>query len=159
MPSSSLWLTWLANLALVTSVYPNQMQYAPHVLQEVSLLDGVNAGVCGNGRRFSKTSSYPPCCQYVSLYYLIIPNQPAVASQLNVIRPQQPVATLWLASTFIFTPHHCAFVFADLFISHNPLVVPMVYQSFPCSLLPLIPIVSLLLLNLGTFLFMAEQYS
>ena len=62
MPSSSLWLTWLTNLALVTSVYPNQMQYAPLVLQEASLLDGVDASVCGNGRRFSKTSSYPPCC-------------------------------------------------------------------------------------------------
>ena len=29
----------------------------PRVLQEVSLLDGVDAGVCGNGRRFVKTSS------------------------------------------------------------------------------------------------------
>ena len=61
---SSLRLTWLADPALVTSVYPNQMQYTPHVLQEASLLDGVDAGVCGNGRRFSKTSSYPPCCRY-----------------------------------------------------------------------------------------------
>ena len=61
---SSLWLTWLTNPALVTSVYPNRMQYMPHVLQEVSLLDGVDAGVCGNGRRFSKTSSYPPCNYY-----------------------------------------------------------------------------------------------
>ena len=61
---SSLWLTWLANPALVTSVYPNRMQYTPRVLQEVSLLDGVDAGVRENSRRFSKTSSYPPCRRY-----------------------------------------------------------------------------------------------
>ena len=60
----SLWLTWLANPALVTLVYPNWMQYTPCVLQEASLLDGVDAGVCGNSRRFSKTSSYPPCRRY-----------------------------------------------------------------------------------------------
>ena len=66
----SLWLTWLADPALVTLVYPNRMQYTPRVLQEVSLLDGVDAGVRGNGRRFSKTSSYPPCCHYalITLY-------------------------------------------------------------------------------------------
>ena len=61
---SSFWLTWLTDPALVTSVYPNQMQYMPRVLQEASLLDGVDASVCGNGRRFSKTSSYPPCRHY-----------------------------------------------------------------------------------------------
>ena len=61
---SSLRLTWLANPALVTLVYPNWMQYTPRVLQEASLLDGVDAGVCGNSRRFSKTSSYPPCRHY-----------------------------------------------------------------------------------------------
>ena len=61
---SSLQLTWLADPALVTSVYPNQMQYTPHVLQEASLLDGVDAGVRGNSRRSSKTSSYPPCRCY-----------------------------------------------------------------------------------------------
>ena len=61
---SSLWLTWLADPALVTLVYPNWMQYMPRVLQEASLLDGVDAGVHGNGRRFSKTSSYPPCRRY-----------------------------------------------------------------------------------------------
>ena len=60
----SLWLTWLADPALVTLVYPNRMQYMPCVLQEASLLDGVDAGVRGNGRRFSKTSSYPPCHRY-----------------------------------------------------------------------------------------------
>ena len=60
----SLRLTWLADPALVTSVYPNRMQYTPRVLQEASLLDGVDAGVRGNGRRFSKTSSYPPCHRY-----------------------------------------------------------------------------------------------
>ena len=42
---SSLWLTWLANPAPVTSVYPNQMQYTPRVLQEASLSDSVDAGV------------------------------------------------------------------------------------------------------------------
>ena len=65
----SLWLTWLADPAPVTLVYPNQMQYTPHVLQEASLLDGVDAGVCGNGRRFSKTSSYPPCRRYAFISF------------------------------------------------------------------------------------------
>ena len=64
-------LTWLTDPVLVTLVYPNRMQYAPHVLQEASLLDGVDASVCGNGRRFSKTSSYPPCrCYAFHLIYL-----------------------------------------------------------------------------------------
>ena len=62
-------LTWLADPALVTSVYPNRMQYTPRVLQEVSLLDGVDAGVRGNGRRFSKTSSYPPCRHYAFILF------------------------------------------------------------------------------------------
>ena len=67
---SSLRLTWLANPALVTSVYPNWMQYMPCVLQEASLSDGVDAGVRGNGRRFSKTSSYPPChCYAFNFFY------------------------------------------------------------------------------------------
>ena len=67
---SSLWLTWLANPALMTSVYPNWMQYMPHVLQKVSLLDGVDASVHGNSRRFCETSSYPPCHHYVfNLFY------------------------------------------------------------------------------------------
>ena len=74
------WLTWLANPALLTSVYPNRMQYTPCVLQEASLLDGVDAGVHGNGRRFSKTSSYPPCCHYAFtsfyLYLLTTPLSP-----------------------------------------------------------------------------------
>ena len=78
--SSSLQLTWLANPALVTSVYPNRMQYMPYVLQEASLLDGVDAGVRGNGRRFSKTSSYPPCCHYASIllypYFLTTSSSP-----------------------------------------------------------------------------------
>ena len=73
-PSSSQ-LTWLADPALGTSVYPNQTQYTPHVLQEVSLLDGVDAGVCGNGRRFSKTSSYPPCCCYALPSFIFIFSQ------------------------------------------------------------------------------------
>ena len=66
---SSLRLTWLADPALVTLVYPNWMQYTPRVLQEASLLDGVDAGVRGNGRRFSKTSSYPPCCRYAFILF------------------------------------------------------------------------------------------
>ena len=65
----SLQLTWLADPALVTSVYPNRIQYTPRVLQEASLLDGVDAGVCGNGRRFSKTSSYPPCRRYAFIFF------------------------------------------------------------------------------------------
>ena len=69
---SSLRLTWLADPALVTSVYPNWMQYMPHVLQEASLLDGVDAGVRGNGRRFSKTSSYPPCRRYALSSFILI---------------------------------------------------------------------------------------
>ena len=64
-------LTWLADPALVTSVYPNRMQYMPRVLQEASLLDGVDAGVCGNGRRFSKTSSYPPCRRYAFIFFYL----------------------------------------------------------------------------------------
>ena len=71
---SSLRLTWLADPALVTLVYPNWMQYMPRVLQEVSLLDGVDAGVRGNGRRFSKTSSYPPChCYAFTSFYPYFP--------------------------------------------------------------------------------------
>ena len=69
--SSSLRLTWLTNPALVTSVYPNRMQYTPRVLQEASLLDGVDAGVRGNSRRFSKTSSYPPCCRYAFIFFYL----------------------------------------------------------------------------------------
>ena len=66
---SSLRLTWLADPALVTSVYPNRMKYMPRVLQEASLLDGVDAGVRGNSRRFSKTSSYPPCRRYAFISF------------------------------------------------------------------------------------------
>ena len=66
---SSLRLTWLADPALVTSVYPNRTQYTPRVLQEAFLLDGVDAGVRRNGRRFSKTSSYPPCCRYAFTFF------------------------------------------------------------------------------------------
>ena len=70
--SFSLRLTWLADPALVTLVYPNWMQYTPRVLQEASLLDGVDAGVHGNGRRFSKTSSYPPCHRYAFTSFILI---------------------------------------------------------------------------------------
>ena len=83
---SSLWLTWLADPALVTSVYPNQMQYTPRVLQEASLLDGVDASVYGNGRRFSKTSSYPPCHHYAfTLFYpyLLMTSLPPLFSLIH----------------------------------------------------------------------------
>ena len=69
VPLSSLRLTWLTNPAPVTSVYPNWMQYTPRVLQEVSLLDGVDASVRGNGRRFSKTSRNPPCRRYAFILF------------------------------------------------------------------------------------------
>ena len=62
-------LTWLTDPALVTSVYPNRMQYTPRVLQEASLLDGVDASVRGNSRRFSKTSSYPPYRRYAFIFF------------------------------------------------------------------------------------------
>ena len=65
----SLQLTWLADPALVTSVYPNRMQYTPHVLLGASLLDGVDASVHGNSRRFSKTSSYPPCRRHAFIFF------------------------------------------------------------------------------------------
>ena len=92
---SSLRLTWLTDPALVTSVYPNRMQYMPHVLQEASLLDGVDAGVRGNGRRFSKTSSYPPCCRYafISFYpYLLTMSLSPLFSLIHSFpRPTYPV--------------------------------------------------------------------
>ena len=95
---SSLRLTWLANPALVTSVYPNQMQYTPRVLQEVSLLDGVDAGVRGNGRRFSKTSSYPPCRRYAFIflypYFLTMSSPPLFWLIHSFSRPTSPRVTL-----------------------------------------------------------------
>ena len=97
-PFYSLWLTWLADPALVTSVYPNRMQYTPRVLLEVSLLDGVDAGVRGNGRRFSKTSSYPPCCHYASIffypYFLTTSSSPLFWLIHSLSRPTSPCATL-----------------------------------------------------------------
>ena len=67
-------LTWFADPALVTLVYPNRVQYMPCVLQEASLLDGVDAGIRGNGGRFSKTSSYPPHHHYAfnHFYYYFL---------------------------------------------------------------------------------------
>ena len=86
---SSLWLTWLADPALVTLVYPNRMQYTPRVLREASLLDGVDASVRGNGRRFSKTSSYPPCRRYAFTlfypYFLTTPSSPFVLADSFVL--------------------------------------------------------------------------
>ena len=102
-------LTWLANPALVTLVYPNRMQYTPHVLQEVSLLDGVDAGVRGNNRRFSKTSSYPPCCHYAfNFFYLYF---------------------LTMSSSPLFQLIH------SLLMTHYVPTLP--YRSFPQSLSPL----------------------
>ena len=108
---SSLQLTWLANPALVTSVYPNRMQYTPRVLQEASLLDGVDAGVCGNGRRFSKTSSYPPCRRYAfnPLYHYFL---------------MTSLSPLFLLIHSLLTTHYTP---------ASP------YESLPCSLLPLFP--------------------
>ena len=97
-PSSLLWLTWLADPALVTSVYPNRMQYTPRVLQEASLWDGVDAGVHGNGRRFSKTSSYPPCRRYAFIffypYFLTTSSSPLFWLIHLFSRPTLPHSTL-----------------------------------------------------------------
>ena len=94
----SLQLTWLADPALVTSVYPNRMQYMPRVLQEASLLDCVDAGVRGNGRRFSKTSSYPPCCCYAFIffypYFLTTSSPPLFWLIHSFSRPTLPRVTL-----------------------------------------------------------------
>ena len=91
---SSLQLTWLADPALMTSVYPNQMQYMPHVLQEASLLDSVDAGVHGNGRRFSKTSSYPPCHHYAFNpfypYFLTTSSSPLSSWFIPFTQPTSP---------------------------------------------------------------------
>ena len=108
---SSLQLTWLANPALVTSVYPNRMQYTPHVLQEASLLDGVDAGVHGNSRRFSKTSSYPPCRHYAfnHFYHYFL---------------MTLSSTLFLLIHSLLTTHYTP---------------ASSYKPFPRSLLPLFP--------------------
>ena len=119
----SLQLTWLADPALVTSVYPNRMQYTPRVLQEAFLLDGVDAGVRGNGRRFSKTSSYPPCRRYAFTffypYFLTTSSSP-----------------LFLMIPSFRTTHHAP--------------APS-YKSIPRSLSPLYPFRFMVLLRLGTF--------
>ena len=105
---SLLQLTWLANPALVTSVYPNRTQYTPRVLQEASLLDGVDAGVHGNGRRFSKTSSYPPCHHYAFIFFY----------------PYFLITSLSLCS-------------GRFICSHDPLHPTLHYKPFPHSLSPL----------------------
>ena len=108
---SSLQLTWLADPALVTSVYPNRMQYTPRVLQEASLLGGVDAGVRGNGRRFSRTSSYPPCRRYAfNLFY----------PYLLMVSPSPLFKLIHSFLTTHFTP-------------------ALPYKSFPHSLFPLFP--------------------
>ena len=108
---SSLRLTWLADPALVTSVYPNQMQYTPRILQEASLWDGVDAGVRGNSRRFSKTSSYPPCHHYAFIFFY---------------------------PYFLTTSSPPLFLLIHSFLTtHYTPVSP--YESLPRSLLPLFP--------------------
>ena len=88
-------LIWLADPALVTPVYPNWMQYMPRVLQEASLLDGVDAGVRGNGRRFSKTSSYPPCRRYAFIffypYFLMMSSSPLFLLIHSLPQPTLPL--------------------------------------------------------------------
>ena len=110
MSLSLLRLTWLANPALVTLVYPNQMQYMPRVLQEASLLDGVDAGVRGNGRRFSKTSSFLPAT--------VMPLPPLSLSSHDVIVP---------------------FVLLDSFVPTTHFIPVLPYKSFSHSLSPLFP--------------------
>ena len=126
---SSLWLTWLADPALVTSVYPNQMQYTPRVLQEASLLDGIDAGVHGNGRRFSKTSSYHPCCHYAftSFYpYLLTMLSSPLFSLIHLF--PQPTSSLLLP-----------------------------YKSLPHSLLPLSPYCSHCLTTYGNSFYLWQN--
>ena len=128
---SSLWLTWLTDPALVTSVYPNWTQYTPRVLQEVSLLDGVYTGVRGKGRRFSKTSSYPPCHHYVfiSFYPYFLTTSSSPLSSLIHSFPQPT------SSPFHFTN------LPTLVITFFPLSFPSLYYVWK------------------HFLFMAEQCS
>ena len=119
--SSSPWLTWLTDPALVTLVYPNWMQCTPHVLQEVSLLDGVDASVRGNGRKFSKTSSYPPCRHYAfTLFYPYF-----LTMSLSPL--------FWLIHSLLMT--------------HFTSALP--YKCFPHSLSPLSPYCFLNLAGLG----------
>ena len=96
--SPSLRLTWLADPALVTSVYPNRVQYTPRVLQEAPLLDGIDAGVRGNGRRFSKTSSYPPCRRYAFIFfypYFLTTSSSPLSWLIHLFpRPTSPRVTL-----------------------------------------------------------------
>ena len=103
----SLQLTWLTNPALVTFVYPNRMQYTPHILQEASLLDGVDANVHGNSRRFSKTSSYPPCYHYAFNFFypylLMTSSSPLFSLILSFSQPTLP--SLYLIN-HSHTPYH-----------------------------------------------------
>ena len=115
-------LTWLADPALATSVYPNRMQYTPRVLQEASLLDGVDAGVRGNGRRFGKTSSCPPCRCYAFTFFY--PYFLTTSSSL-------------CSGSFIR--------------SHNPLHPALHYKPFPHPLSPLFLCHFIDLLQLGMF--------
>ena len=124
---SSLWLIWLADPALVTLVYPNWMQYMPHVLQEASLLDGVDASVCGNGRRFSKTSSYPPCCCYAfrSFYpYFLMASSSPLSSLIHSLSQSTP-SPFYLINHSHTPSHLCSLFF--------PLVSPDSETPSVCS--------------------------
>ena len=117
-PSSLLRLTWLTDPALVTSVYPNRMQYTPRVLQEVSLWDGVDAGVHGNGRRFSKTSSYPPCRCYAftsfHLYFLTTSSSPL---SLLIHSFHTTHYTLLYLINHSHAPYHLCFPIVSLYLT------------------------------------------
>ena len=109
-PSS--WLTWLTDPALVTMVYPNWMQYTPCVLQEASLLDGVDAGVRGNGRRFSKTSSYPPCRHYAftSFYPYFLMTSPSPLFSLIHLFSRPTLSPLYIINRSHTRYRLCSFV-------------------------------------------------
>ena len=130
--SSSIQFTWFANTALVTSVYPNQMQYAPCVLQEVSLLDGIDAGVHGNSRRFIKTSSYPPCHHYVFHflypYFLTTSSSPLF---LLIHSFSQPTSTLFHFTNHSHAPYCLCFLL--FLISFPPFPTVFVQLSYLCG--------------------------
>ena len=73
--SPSTQLIRLTNPALMTSQsILISCSTKPMVPQEVTLLDGVDAGVHRHGRRFPKTSSHPPCHHYafLSFYHYLL---------------------------------------------------------------------------------------
>ena len=110
---SSFWLTRLTDPALMASVYPNWMQYMPRILQEASLLDGVDAGVRGNGRRFSKTSSYPPCHHHAFNFfypYFLTTSLFPLSSLIHSF--SQPTSSLFYLINCSHIPYHpCSLLF------------------------------------------------